>query len=95
VGSYSNSWNFAQRRGTVGMQFDGTSYTGNTAMIDGTASFQGRIEAADRAGRLLGNFVLGGSDPVAGVAGRFSIEETAGDVYRASGTFGAEKTATP
>jgi hypothetical protein len=103
VGSYQNTWNFADRRGTVNLDFDRANYTGNTSVIDGTASFQGRldgtalgqVDASNRIGGLRGNFVQGGDDPVAGVAGRFSIQETAGDTYRAAGTFGAEKAAGP
>lgn len=91
VGTYNNSWNFAERAGVVAMEFDGTSYTGNTAITNG-AVFQGRLDATGRVGGLHGNFVEGGGDPVAGVAGRFSVQETAGEIYRASGTFGAEKT---
>ncbi|MFL9921635.1 FecR family protein [Paraburkholderia fungorum] len=97
VGSYDNTWNFAQRAGTVKMNFDGAQYNGTTQLTNGT-NFQGTMAAAaaSRAGGVIGNFVQapGGSPagtPPPAVAGRFVIQETAGSAYRASGTFGAEQ----
>lgn len=93
VGSYSNSWDFATRRGTVDMQFDSATYTGQTQLRNNDVVFDGRLDAAGREGALHGNFVQGGGDPAAGVVGRFSIANTpgSGDTYRAAGTFAAEK----
>jgi hypothetical protein len=98
VGSYDNTWDFAKRIGTANMNFDGAHYQGPTQIMNGTAVFQGAITAADaaRKGGLIGNFVQapGGSPagtPPPAVAGRFVIQETAGSPYRASGTFGAER----
>jgi hypothetical protein len=97
VGSYDNTWNFAQRAGTVNVNFDGAQYNGTTQLTNG-ANFQGTMAAAaaSRAGGVVGNFVQapGGSPagtPPPAVAGRFVIQETAGNAYRASGTFGAER----
>ncbi|WP_225032191.1 FecR domain-containing protein [Paraburkholderia sp. XV] len=98
VGSYENTWDFAKRTGTADMNFDGAHYRGPTQIMNGTAVFQGAMTAADaaRKGGLVGNFVQapGGSPagmPPPAVAGRFVIQETAGTPYRASGTFGAER----
>ncbi|SAL28244.1 FecR domain-containing protein [Caballeronia humi] len=95
VGSYDNTWNFAQRNGTVNMNFDGAQYNGTTQLTSG-ANFQGTMSAASRAAGVIGNFVQapGGTPagvPPPAVAGRFVIQETAGNPYRASGTFGAER----
>jgi hypothetical protein len=95
VGSYDNTWNFAQRAGTVNMNFDGAQYNGTTQLTNG-ANFQGTMSAASRAGGVVGNFVQAPGGSPAGVAppalaGRFVIQETAGNPYRASGTFGAER----
>jgi hypothetical protein len=97
VGSYQNAWDFAKRSGTIDMNFDGTQYTGITQLRDKSAVFEGTLSAANRAGGVVGNFVqaAGGDAPgqfPSAVAGRFGISERPGaSVYRASGTFGAEK----
>ena len=92
VGSVQKEWNFGSRSGTMHMQFDGTMYNGPTRLRDNSAIFEGRLDAANRVGGVRGNFVQGGSDPAAGVIGRFSIQEAPGaSAYRASGTFAAEK----
>ncbi|MGF6851415.1 hypothetical protein [Paraburkholderia sp. CI3] len=98
VGSYDNTWDFAKRTGTANMNFDGAHYQGNTAIANGTALFQGAMTATDaaRKGGVVGNFVQapGGSPagtPPPALAGRFVIQETTGNPYRASGTFGAER----
>jgi hypothetical protein len=95
VGSYDNTWNFAQRAGTVNMNFDGAQYNGTTQLTSG-ANFQGTMAATARTGGVVGNFVqaLGGSpvgEPPPALAGRFVVQETAGNPYRASGTFGAQR----
>lgn len=92
VGSCENTWDFAQRSGTVDMNFDGAQYNGVTQLRPGSAAFVGTLNAANR-GSLVGNFVQAPGGDVAGqppsaVAGRFGISD--GSVYRASGTFGAE-----
>jgi hypothetical protein len=92
VGSYTNTWDFDRRVGSVGMDFDDRSYSGSTA-ITTNPSFVGTLNAGDRAGGLSGQFIRGGGDPVAGVVGQFSVQsvnDNAG-VYRGVGTFGAEK----
>ena len=97
VGSYDNTWNFAQRAGTVNLNFDGAQYSGTTQLGTGVA-FTGSVGApsANRTGSLVGGFVQApAGSPVAtpppAVAGRFVIQETGGSPYRASGTFGAER----
>lgn len=80
VGIYDNTWNFAQRAGTVNMNFDGAQYSGTTQLTNG-ANFQGTVAATSRAGGVIGNFVQvlgGGSAGVAppAVAGRFVIQGT-------------------
>lgn len=91
VGSYQNSWDFGKRQGSVTMNFDNATYSGTTVLTNGTADFSGRVDSTNRVGGVFGTFVQGGSDPAAAQMGRFSINETSGDPYRASGTFGAEK----
>ena len=99
-GTFDNTWSIGMRRGEVQMQFDGTAYSGVTEIQEGTASFIGTLNAADggvmRGGGVVGSFVASPSDPIAGEIGRFSISEIAGEieateVYRASGTFAAER----
>jgi hypothetical protein len=97
VGSFQNTWNFAQRAGTVNMNFDRAQYTGVTQLRSGSAVFEGNLTAPARTGSLIGNFVqpaAGGTagTPPAGVVGRFGISESSGTPYRASGTFAAERT---
>lgn len=94
VGSLQNTWDFGKRAGTMQMQFDNTTYNGETRLLDSSATFQGKLDATHRVGGVHGTFVQGGADPAAGVLGRFSIQEkqTPGaSTYRASGTFAAEK----
>ncbi len=92
IGTYNNSWDFGSRRGTATMSFDNTSYSGDTQIRDNSIVFDGVVNGGGRTGALHGNFVQGGGDPVAGVTGRFSIQNTAGNAdYRASGTFAGEK----
>ena len=95
TGSYHNSWDFAARRGTVDMNFDGNQYNGVTQLRTDSVVFDGVLNPVDssinRTGGLRGNFIQGGGDAAAGVAGRFSIQETGGAPYRASGTFAAER----
>ncbi len=92
IGTYNNSWDFGTRRGTATMNFDSTSYSGDTQIRDNSIVFDGVVNGGGRTGALHGNFVQGGGDPVAGVTGRFSIQNTAGNPdYRASGTFAGEK----
>ncbi|MBC7943824.1 MAG: hypothetical protein H7X91_00825, partial [Burkholderiales bacterium] len=89
VGSYQNNWDFGQRAGAVSMNFDGAQYTGTTRLRDNSAVFEGPLSAGNRTGGAIGNFVQGGGDPAAAMAGRFAVGEAA--TYRASGTFAGEK----
>ena len=91
VGSYSNTWDFGSRRGTVAMDFDNVNYTGETRLRDNSITFDGVLEATGREGAVHGNFIQSESDPAAAVAGRFAVQNTEGDDYRASGTFAGEK----
>jgi hypothetical protein len=91
VGTYNNAWNFGARTGTVEMNFDGANLTGQTQLRNNSVVFDGVLNADQRIGGIQGNFVQGGGDPAVGVVGRFSIQESSGQVYRASGTFAAEK----
>jgi hypothetical protein len=99
VGTYSNQWDFGERRGSVEMSFDDRDYTGSTRLQDGSARFVGSLEAAGRRGRLDGAFVGGVSDfsdgsgrGPNGLAGQFSIRETGrNEIYRASGVVAADR----
>ena len=97
VGSYDNVWDFSKRTGTVSVNFDGAQYSGTTQLQNGVV-FTGSMSAGDanRTGGVVGNFVQapGGSPastPPPAVAGRFVIQQSEGNPYRASGTFGAER----
>jgi hypothetical protein len=94
VGSYENNWDFAKRAGTANMNFDSAQYSGTTQLIGGTAVFQGTMTAAGapRLGSQIGSFVQAPGDQAAAMAGRFVIWENPGTpIYRASGTFGAQR----
>jgi hypothetical protein len=92
TGDFTHQWNFGTARGTVDMTFDETDYTGATEIRSSSAEFTGRLEAPGRVMGMFGNFVTGGADTVAAEIGRFSIANTEGSTYRASGTFGGERT---
>ena len=96
VGTYQNSWNFAQRSGSVSLGFDGAQYSGTTRLQANNVVFDGALTGVpNRSGGVVGNFMRssagdGGGAPAA-MGGRFVISETQGTIYRASGTFGAER----
>ena len=96
VGTYQNSWNFAQRSGSVSLGFDGAQYSGTTRLQANNVVFDGALTGVpNRSGGVVGNFMRssagdGGGAPAA-MGGRFVISETQGTTYRASGTFGAER----
>ncbi|WP_181920042.1 FecR domain-containing protein [Paraburkholderia sp. BL6669N2] len=98
VGSFDNTWNFAQRAGVTNMNFDGVRYSGLSRMRGGVV-FDGPLSnvGANRAGSMVGNFVQAadGSTPAGGpppaMAGRFVLQETSGASYRAAGVFGAQR----
>jgi hypothetical protein len=88
-GSYTNAWNFATQRGhvTIG-NFDGATYTGQTALRAGTVNFTGPLAGAGRTGSLSGSFFQSPTDPVAGQGGSFAVT---GPGYKAGGTFIGKK----
>ena len=89
VGGYSNTWNWAGATGTVTISnFDGTTYTGTTNLVNNTVQFSGNLSGGGRVGSLSGAFFQSGGQ-VAGQAGSFGI---AGANYKAAGTFAAQKT---
>lgn len=89
AGSYSNVWNFATQTGAVTIgNFDGATYTGNTALSGGTANFTGALSGAGRTGAIAGSFFSSPTVPAKGQAGSFSVT---GTNYKAGGTFAAQK----
>ncbi|WP_439816959.1 hypothetical protein [Zavarzinia sp. CC-PAN008] len=96
IGSFSNTWNFGQRSGTLQAQFDAASYSGTTALAPGSDQFAGTALAgtgtAARVMRLDGAFFhatpLGPGQVPGALGGAFRISNVAGGaLYRAEGTF--------
>ena len=99
VGTYSDSFDFAARKGRVTVDFDRRTYTGRSQgfpQYSATLSGTGRERITGRAqGQFVGPLVSATSprlDTPAGVVGRFDLStpDTATRRYRASGTFAAE-----
>jgi hypothetical protein len=95
AGSYSNNWNFQDRRGQVTAVFDSRTFTGQTAQSAlGNVNFSASIASGDRTLALNGAFF--GSNSTSGPqgqAGSFKITgpATGGDAYKAAGIFAAQK----
>ena len=89
AGSYTIAWNFQTQTGAVTIgNFDGATYTGNTALTNGTVNFTGALTRANRTGAVAGSFMSSPTDPAKGQAGIFSVT---GNGYQAGGTFAAQK----
>ena len=85
AGSYTNAWNFATQTGAVTIgNFDGATYTGNTALTNGTVNFTGPISGAGRTGAVAGSFFNSPTVNAKGQAGTFTVTGTG---YKAGGTF--------
>lgn len=94
AGTYTNTWDFAARTGTAQLQeFDGVNYNGITALENNSSQFVGALAngAGSREVGLQGSFVQNAGDAAAGVMGQFYIQNTDSDVYRAAGTFAADR----
>lgn len=90
AGSYNNSWNFASQTGQVRISnFDGTTYTGTTALKQGTVNFTGAIGGGSRSGTLNGSFFSSPTDPIKGQGGNFAVTGPAN--YKAGGIFAGQK----
>jgi len=92
AGSYSNAWSFGTKTGTLNVTFDGSSFSGATALTGNTSSFSsGNITSGSRTLNLNGSFFNGqGANTTALYqAGRFGV---AGTNYQAAGTFAAQRT---
>ena len=87
AGSYTNAWNFASQTGAVTIgNFDGATYTGTTALTNGTVNFTGALSGAGRTGAVAGSFfdAPGAGGVAKGQAGTFTVTGTG---YKAGGTF--------
>ncbi len=87
AGSYTNAWNFANQTGAVTIgNFDGATYTGTTALTNGTVNFTGPLSGAGRTGAVAGSFfdAPGAAGIAKGQAGTFTVTGTG---YKAGGTF--------
>lgn len=87
AGSYTNAWNFASQTGAVTIgNFDGATYTGTTALANGTVHFTGSLSGAGRTGAVAGSFfdAPGAGGIAKGQAGTFTVIGTG---YKAGGTF--------
>ena len=94
AGAFSHDWNFATRTGAIlaGSTFDGMALTGNAASANGR-DFTGVVNAAAGInGSYNGSFFKGGGDPIAAMAGQFTL---GGANYVAGGTFAAQKVVQP
>ncbi|MEM8547994.1 MAG: hypothetical protein AAGF46_07520, partial [Pseudomonadota bacterium] len=93
VGTFSDRFNFDQKRGETVVDFDRRRLSGSSNLSGG--SYAVSINGGDRSGQLNGRFVGGmsGGQPNA-LAGAFEIQNqatNAAQAYRATGTFGGEK----
>jgi hypothetical protein len=91
AGSYTNAWNFANQTGAVTIgNFDGATYTGTTALTNGTVNFTGPLSGAGRTGAVAGSFfdAPGAAGIAKGQAGTFTVTGTG---YKAGGTFMGQK----
>ncbi|MDP3163191.1 MAG: FecR domain-containing protein [Reyranella sp.] len=91
AGSYTNAWNFASQTGAVTIgNFDGATYTGTTALTNGTVNFTGTLSGASRTGAVAGSFfdAPGAGGVAKGQAGTFTVTGTG---YKAGGTFMGQK----
>lgn len=89
AGSYTNVWNFQNQTGAVTIgNFDGATYTGNTALTNGTVNFTGPISGAGRTGAVAGSFFNSSTVNAKGQAGTFTVTGTG---YQAGGTFAGQK----
>lgn len=89
AGSYTNAWNFQTQMGAVTIgNFDGATYTGTTALTNGTVNFTGPISGAGRTGAVAGSFFNSPTVDAKGQAGTFTIT---GSGYQAGGTFAGQK----
>ena len=89
AGSYTNVWNFQTQMGAVTIgNFDGATYTGNTALTNGTVNFTGPISGAGRTGAVAGSFFNSPTVNAKGQAGTFTVTGTG---YQAGGTFAGQK----
>lgn len=91
AGSYTNAWNFATQTGAVTIgNFDGATYTGTTALTNGTVNFTGALSGAGRTGAVAGSFfdAPGAGGVAKGQGGTFTVTGTG---YKAGGTFAGQK----
>jgi hypothetical protein len=89
AGTFNQTWNFASQTGSVTINnFDGATYSGNTALQSGTVNFTGPLSGAGRTGQINGSFFSSSSNPVAGQAGSFSVTGTG---YKAGGIFAGQR----
>lgn len=95
VGSFTKAWDFSTKSGSVSISnFDNRSVSLLTSSTNGR-DFTGSLNASPSgitSATLNGSFFQGGSDPVKGVGGNFTL---GGTNYKAVGTFVASKNIGP
>jgi hypothetical protein len=93
AGGFTQSWNFQSQTGFATISnFDGATYTSNTALQNGTVNFTGPLSGAGRTGQINGSF-FGNNAPFTappGQAGNFSVTNGTGS-YKAGGIFAGQK----
>ncbi|WP_422385306.1 FecR domain-containing protein [Roseibium album] len=92
-GTFTDTFDFATRRGSTAVQFDGRNFDGLSGSPEGSAAYASTVKSADNfTGTLSGNFVggLNSSGTPNGLAGQFAIGN--GGNYNAVGTFAADGT---
>jgi hypothetical protein len=100
TGSFSDTFSFASRTGSVTANFDGRSLMGDSAAPTNLQAYTGSISGGGLTGELNGRFVgpaetrlsTTGTNVLApaGMVGAFSLSGGTASDYRAVGTFAAE-----
>jgi hypothetical protein len=96
AGTFTDTFDFASRKGSASVVFDGNTLTGQTASPSNFSGYTGRIEGSGLTGELNGAWVGPGVEagPLttapAGVVGAMSLTDGIAGGYRAVGTFAGE-----
>lgn len=92
TGSYNSTWSFASRTGNFNASFDGTSYAGTAAAVQGSGgtAFTGTFSGGGNTGNLSGAFFTAPNDVAKYQAGSFAIGANS-PTYKAAGVFAGQR----
>jgi hypothetical protein len=92
TGSYNSTWSFGSRAGSFNASFDGTSYRGSAAAVQGSGgtTFAGSFSGGGRSGNLSGAFFSSPQDAAKYQAGAFTIG-SGSTPYKAAGAFAGQR----